>query len=62
MNNEEEYIFIRDTIEKLDIPPEGCLGLLALGEIGLQIWREKVKEARAKETAEQKPEEKTTNQ
>ncbi len=55
---DEEHIFIKDTNQPLDIPPEGCLGLLALGDIGLQLWREKVKEAKAKEIAEQKPDEK----
>lgn len=24
----------------MDIPPEGSLGLLALGDIGLKVWRE----------------------
>jgi hypothetical protein len=55
---DEEHIFIKDTNQQLDIPPEGCLGLLALGDIGLQLWRKKVKEAKAKEEAEQKPNEK----
>jgi hypothetical protein len=54
----EEQLFIKDTNQLLDIPPEGCLGLLALGDIGLKIWREKVKEAKAKEGTEQKPDEK----
>lgn len=27
-----------------EIPPEGSLGLLALGHIGLKLWREKRKE------------------
>ena len=57
MNN-EEHIFIKDTNQQLDIPPEGCLGLLALGDIGLKIWREKVKEAKAKEDVQLKEDEK----
>ncbi len=26
--------------EQMDIPPEGALGLLALGAVGLKIWRQ----------------------
>jgi hypothetical protein len=53
MNN-EEYIFIKGTDQKLEIPPEGCLGLLALGDVGLKIWRQKVAEAKAVATKGQK--------
>jgi len=31
--------------EKMDIPPEGMLGLLALGAVGIKIWRQARKEA-----------------
>ncbi|MDM8564361.1 hypothetical protein QUF74_01765 [Candidatus Halobeggiatoa sp. HSG11] len=31
--------------ETMDIPPEGALGLLALGHVGLQIWRQARKDA-----------------
>jgi hypothetical protein len=55
---DNDHIFIKDTNQQLDIPPEGCLGLLALGDIGIKTWREKVKEAEAKEGTEQKPDEK----
>jgi len=55
MNNEHGQIFIKDTNEKFDILPEGCLGLLALGDIGLQIWREKLKAVKAQAATEQNP-------
>lgn len=56
---------MKDDSEKKDIPgpstdniqyevtPEGSLGLLALGHIGLRLWREKRKEHFQKLTAEQ---------
>lgn len=28
------------TGKEMDVPPEGSLGLLALGDIGLKVWRE----------------------
>ena len=31
--------------EKFEIPEEGMLGLLALGDVGLKIWRQKREEA-----------------
>ena len=33
--------------EKFEIPEEGMLGLLALGDVGLKMWRQKRKEAEA---------------
>jgi hypothetical protein len=50
---EDNYtIIFKDNPEGFEIPPEGCLGLLALGDVGITLWREKVKEAKAKEVAE----------
>lgn len=50
---EDNYqIIFKDNPEGFEIPAEGCLGLLALGDIGVTLWREKVKEAKAKEAAE----------
>lgn len=37
---------------KYEIPPEGSLGLLALGHIGLKLWREKRKEVYQAKIAE----------
>ncbi len=31
--------------KEMDVPPEGALGLLALGAVGLKIWRQARKEA-----------------
>jgi len=31
--------------EKMDIPPEGMLGLLALGAVGIKAWRQARKKA-----------------
>lgn len=31
-------------VKKFEVPAEGSLGLLALGAIGLIVWREKKKE------------------
>lgn len=33
--------------QAFDVPVEGSLGLLALGDIGLWIWREKQKQVKA---------------
>lgn len=48
--------------EKFNIPEEGMLGLLALGDVGLKMWRKKRKEM---EESRSKPagnsETKTTN-
>lgn len=38
----EEQIFMNN--EKFEIPKEGMLGLLALGDVGLKMWRMKRKE------------------
>lgn len=35
---------IREDGKTFDIPPEGSLGLLALGAVALKPWREKRKE------------------
>ena len=35
----EEQIFLNN--EKFEIPEEGMLGLLALGDVGLKMWRMK---------------------
>ena len=35
---------IAGTDKKFDVPVEGCLGLLALGDIGLMLWRKKRRE------------------
>lgn len=50
----EEQIFLNN--EKFEIPEEGMLGLLALGDVGLKMWRSKRKEMEAKRL---KPEEET---
>ena len=34
-----------DKKKEYKIPPQGSLGLLALGDIGIKLWREKRKEA-----------------
>ena len=52
MSEDNYKIIFKDNPEGFEIPAEGCLGLLALGDIGITIWREKVKEAKAKEAAE----------
>ena len=38
----EQQIFIGN--DKFEIPEEGMLGLLAIGDIGLKLWRQKRKE------------------
>ncbi|MFN3917746.1 MAG: hypothetical protein ACK4K0_08380 [Flavobacteriales bacterium] len=38
----------KDNKDKFEIPPEGNLGLLALGHIGLIAWRKKRDETIAK--------------
>jgi hypothetical protein len=54
---EDNYtIVFKDNPEGFEIPAEGCLGLLALGDIGLTVWRQKVKEAKAREELEKKEE------
>lgn len=40
----------KENIKTIDIPEDGSLGLLAYGDIGLKIWREK-REQVAKEKA-----------
>ncbi len=50
----EEQIFLNN--EKFEIPEEGMLGLLALGDVGLKMWRSKRKELEDKRP---KPEENT---
>ena len=35
----EEQTFLNN--EKFEIPEEGMLGLLALGDVGLKMWRKK---------------------
>ncbi len=39
--------------DKYEIPYEGSLGLLALGHIGLKLWREKRAEVDAQRKAQQ---------
>ena len=38
--------------DNYEIPVEGSLGLLALGHVGLKLWREKRKEHQAKTKAD----------
>ena len=38
----EQQIFLSN--DKFEIPEEGMLGLLAIGDIGLKLWRQKRKE------------------
>lgn len=45
--NSEEQIFLNN--EKFDVPAEGMLGLLALGYVGLKLWRKKRAEAMKQE-------------
>jgi hypothetical protein len=42
MSKEEQHL-----IEKLVISENGSLGLLALGSLGLKLWREKKREAQS---------------
>jgi len=45
-NTSDKIVKIISTDGKaIDIPPEGLLGLLALGATGLKIWRQARKEA-----------------
>ena len=37
----EKYAFATADGKPFEIPSEGCLGLLALGDIGLLAWRKK---------------------
>jgi hypothetical protein len=38
---ESNLILRSETGEIIEIPPEGMLGLLALGAVGIKAWREK---------------------
>jgi hypothetical protein len=40
-----------------DIPPDGSLGLLALGAVGLKAWRKKREEVKAQLATKQKKDE-----
>jgi hypothetical protein len=42
--------------QPFDIPVEGSLGLLALGDIGLVLWRQKIQEAKKAMAARSKTE------
>ena len=48
--NSEKQIFLNN--EKFDVPAEGMLGLLALGDVGLKLWRKKRAEAMKQEEEE----------
>ena len=45
--------------EKFEIPEEGMLGLLALGDVGLKMWRQKRAEGKKTEDGRPKTEENT---
>jgi hypothetical protein len=45
--------------KEMDIPPEGMLGLLALGAVGIKAWRQARKEAGEPSHWETKPSEET---
>lgn len=64
----EQQIFLGN--EKFDIPEEGMLGLLAMGDIGLKLWREKRKKTEdgrpktgedGRPKTEENPDKKTTS-
>ncbi len=42
---EQTLKFHTETGEVFEIPPEGLLGLLALGAVGVKAWREKRRQA-----------------
>lgn len=51
MDNKKEY----------KVPPQGSLGLLALGDLGVKLWREKRKEA-GKDPVKRKLKKKSENE
>ncbi|HIE02847.1 MAG TPA: hypothetical protein EYP59_21625 [Thiotrichaceae bacterium] len=44
-NEPAQLKFISPEGKEMDIPPEGALGLLALGAVGIKAWRQARKEA-----------------
>jgi len=51
--NKPVKVYDRATGKELEIPPEGSLGLLALGDIAVKAWREvRVKSGYEKELLE----------
>ncbi len=58
MNTSEKLKLISPDGEKMDVPPEGMLGLLALGAVGIKAWRQARKEAGEPSHWEKKPSEK----
>lgn len=63
---EKPYILTTPGGEEYDIPVEGSLGLLALGDVGLTAWREKIerlkREMAARGHTAQEPEDRNPNQ
>ena len=45
MNTSDKLKLISPDGEKMDVPPEGMLGLLALGAVGIKAWRQARQEA-----------------
>jgi len=45
INNDKPLNLIGPDGKKMDIPPEGMLGLLALGAVGIKAWRQARKAA-----------------
>ena len=42
----EEFVFRTPDGKVFEVPPEGSIGLLALGAVGLKAWREARRKAR----------------
>ena len=42
LTQKEKKPIIMQNGKVMDIPPEGTLGLLALGAVGIRAWREKI--------------------
>jgi len=48
LKNLKQRIIHKKDGEEFEIPPEGSLGLLALGAVGIQLWRKKQREVNYK--------------
>lgn len=44
--SEESYIITTPDGQEFDIPLEGSLGLLALGDVGLMAWRSRIEQVK----------------
>ncbi len=51
-NNQQPALINAETGEALEIPEEGSLGLLALGYIGIMLWRAKKRELQQQKAGE----------